>query len=144
MDCFPGFSRGALWVSCCISSRCGVMKDFFCVKVSPIHCLTLDKRKEARLPNENRDMRWSSLTENKRSISFLSFFFSSQGLPSFGLVSNGPQMVLRIVCSFTAILCGRIHALVWNKATSEKLHSHSSVDFWRKGHSIATLPFPGQ
>lgn len=36
------------------------------MKVSPVHCLTLDKRKEVQLPNENRDMRRSSLTEKKK------------------------------------------------------------------------------
>lgn len=33
-------------------------EGLFCVAVSPIHCLTLDKQKEVWLPNENREMGW--------------------------------------------------------------------------------------
>lgn len=56
---------------------------------------------------------WSgqALPKNNNKTLFFSFSFNSQGLPSFGLVNNGPQMVLRIVCS-------SIDILVWGASHS--------------------------
>lgn len=77
------------------------------MKVSPVHCHTLDKRKEVWLPNENRDMRWSSLTEKIKKQYLIPFFLLQFTRPSIlwpcqQWATNGLKDWLLLHCRFGA------------------------------------------